>query len=105
MARPVRADAFAKKQKKDSSAMYPDWLKCLPQDGFTYKEYLAWDDGIRVELLDGLVYMMAGASAQHQERVLDFGSQLKNFWLFRHYSDKSFLNFSQRHRGTDVFAA
>jgi len=79
MAVSEKADVVAKRQKLKSSSLYPGWLKRLPADGFTYKDYLAWDDGIRVELLDGLVYMMAGASERHQDRVLDLGSQLKNY--------------------------
>ena len=79
MAVSEKADVVAKRQKLKSSSLYPGWLKRSSQDGFTYKDYLTWDDGIRVELLNGLVYMMAGASVLHQDRVLDIGSQLKNF--------------------------
>ena len=69
----LRADDFSEKKR------YPVWLQCSSEDGFTYKDYLSWDNDIRVELVNGFVYMMSGASEQHQDLVLDFGSQLKIF--------------------------
>jgi Uma2 family endonuclease len=50
-----------------------------PHDGFTYKKYKTWGDNVRVELIDGIVKMMAGASAWHQDMVLNLGSQLREF--------------------------
>ena len=57
----------------------PQWLKVLSHSGFTYKNYLSWDDNIRVELIDGIVHMMAGASEWHQSMVGDLFLQLKLF--------------------------
>ena len=45
--------------------------------GYTYKEYKTWDEDIRVELMDGIPYMMASPDEWHQELVLEFGYQLK----------------------------
>ena len=60
--------------------LYPTWLKVVSRAGFTYKDYLTWDDNIRVELIDGVVHMMAGASEWHQDTVGDLFHQLKNFF-------------------------
>ena len=59
---------------------YPTWLKVRSYEGFTYKDYLTWDDNIRVEILDGIVYMMASPTEWHQSMVLGLGSQLNNFF-------------------------
>jgi Uma2 family endonuclease len=46
---------------------------------YTYKEYIKWPDKPRYELIDGVPYMMAGASNTHQEIVLAIGSQFRAF--------------------------
>ena len=58
---------------------YPTWLKVHKHRGFTYKDYLSWDDDIRVELINGMVYMMAGTSEWHQSTLGDLFFQLKQF--------------------------
>ena len=47
---------------------------------YTYEDYLSIDQTTkeRVELIDGQIYMMAGASALHQDIVLNLGYLLKS---------------------------
>jgi Uma2 family endonuclease len=50
---------------------------------YTYRDYLTWDDDVRVELIDGVVYDMTPAPVRkHQELLmslaLSFGNFLKN---------------------------
>ena len=72
------ADA-ARQENLINDAIYPAWLKAPPPfGGYTYKEYKKWDDNIRVELLDGMVYMMASGDEWHQWMMLELGSQLGN---------------------------
>ena len=48
-------------------AKYPSWLRVpVPFGGYTYRDYKTWDDTIRVELVDGMVYMMASPDEWHQ---------------------------------------
>ncbi len=51
-------------------------------DSYTYEEYLAIDQslrqGERCELIFGEIHMMAGASAAHQDTVLNIATLLKN---------------------------
>ena len=61
MADPAKQEYLKKKKK------YPSWLKAsAPFGGYTYKEYKTWDDNIRVELVDGIVHMMAAPDEWHQ---------------------------------------
>ncbi len=48
-------------------------------ENYTYEDYLAIDKSTkeRVELIFGKIYMMAGASAQHQDVVLNIATMLK----------------------------
>ena len=69
-------EIFDDYQKKE----YPVWLKEKSYEGFTYKDYLSWDDNIRVEIIDGIVYMMGGASEWHQDMAGDIFHQLKLFF-------------------------
>lgn len=39
------------------------------KEGFTYADYLTWDDGKRYELIDGRVYMMSPAPSRIHQRV------------------------------------
>ena len=49
-------------------------------ENYTYEDYLDIDNSTseRVELIDGKIYMMAGASAKHQDTVLNIALILKN---------------------------
>ena len=50
-------------------------------DHYTYSDYLKWDDDVRRELIDGVVYLMAGPNRKHQKILgnmyLIFGNFLK----------------------------
>ena len=72
MADPLENKQIRKKAK-------PAWLKPLPYGGYTHKDYMSWDDGIRAELIDGIPYMMAPPSINHQRLVKKLTSQLDNF--------------------------
>lgn len=57
----------------------------LPQDSnkkYTYADYLKWDDDKRWEIIDGIPYMLAAPSWQHQaisrELILQFGNYLRD---------------------------
>ena len=54
-------------------------VKRLPYNGFTYRDYLTWGDDYRWELIDGMPYMMAGASVYHQSMVVELLGQLREF--------------------------
>lgn len=45
----------------------------------TYADYLAWPEGVRYELIDGIAYAMAPAPLRvHQELLLELASQTRN---------------------------
>jgi Uma2 family endonuclease len=48
-------------------------------DYYTFKDYLTWPDTPRYELIDGVPYMMAGASDIHQEVLGNLHAQLHSF--------------------------
>ena len=54
-------------------------MEALKLDNYTYEDYLDIDRTTeeRVELIDGRIYMMAGASAAHQDTVLNIALILK----------------------------
>jgi Uma2 family endonuclease len=50
--------------------------------GFTYKDYIQWEDDQRWELIDGVAYNMTPApSPRHQEISAELMRQLTNFFL------------------------
>ncbi|MCL1951372.1 MAG: Uma2 family endonuclease [Oscillospiraceae bacterium] len=53
----------------------------MPQEKarYTYADYLTWDDDVRYELIDGVPYMMASPSQQHQEILMAFSMLFGNF--------------------------
>ena len=53
----------------------------LPQENkrYTYADYLEWDDDERYELIEGVPYLMASPSQQHQEILMEFALLLGNF--------------------------
>ena len=57
----------------------PAWLKPLPFNGYTIKNFESWDDDIKVELLNGIPYMMAPPSIKHQEIFNQLFGQLLGF--------------------------
>jgi len=62
---------------KDARDSLPEWLKIRKE--FVWNDYAKWDDTIRVELLDGMVYMMASPDEWHQWTAGEFYAQLKQF--------------------------
>jgi len=72
----------AKQENLINSIIYPSWLKATaPFGGYTYKEYKTWNEDSRVELTDGIPYMMASPDEWHQwvsyEIALQLGIQLR----------------------------
>ena len=55
-------------------------MEAIKLENYTYQDYLDIDRTTkeRVELIDGKIYMMAGASAAHQDTVLNIALILKN---------------------------
>jgi Uma2 family endonuclease len=49
------------------------------KDFYRYEDWLALDEGIRAELVDGEVYLMAPPVQRHQEILMEFSRQLANF--------------------------
>ena len=47
--------------------------------GFTYRDFLSWGNDIRCELINGIPYLMAGASVWHQRIVSRLNVQLASF--------------------------
>ena len=46
---------------------------------YTYADYCKWDDNKRWELIQGIPYLMASPSHEHQSIVLSLGSAIKNY--------------------------
>jgi len=57
----------------------PVFIRKVPWNGFTYNEYMSWDDEIFCELMDGIPYLMAPPSILHQEIVGEIHVQLKKY--------------------------
>jgi Uma2 family endonuclease len=55
----------------------PEWMK--EKKGFCWNDYVKWGDDVRVEMLDGLVYMMGSPDEWHQWVAGNMYSQLVNF--------------------------
>jgi len=52
----------------------------IPAQGYTYKDYLAWGEDVRVELIDGIPYMMGAPTEWHQWVAGEVFGQLRD-WL------------------------
>lgn len=51
-----------------------------PEKGYTYADYLSWDDGKRYEVIDGVAYDMSPApSPEHQRMVLRIGRRMDEY--------------------------
>jgi Uma2 family endonuclease len=48
---------------------------------YTYADYLKWDTNDRYELMDGVAYMMASPTADHQRISMELSRQFSNFLL------------------------
>ncbi len=54
----------------------------LPQEKierYTYADVLTWDEGDRIELVDGEAFMMAPPSTAHQSACMELSRQLANY--------------------------
>jgi Uma2 family endonuclease len=53
----------------------------LPQriEYYTYEDWLAWDEDVRAEIIDGELYMLAAPLQKHQEISFEISGQLRNF--------------------------
>ncbi|MGD9567226.1 MAG: Uma2 family endonuclease [Sedimentibacter sp.] len=45
------------------------------QEKYSYADYLTWDEGIRIEILDGIAYMQSAPSRIHQEVLMEISKQ------------------------------
>lgn len=48
---------------------------------YTYEDYVTWPDDKRCELIDGVIYMLAAPSYEHQSISRELTRQLANFLL------------------------
>jgi Uma2 family endonuclease len=53
----------------------------IEENAYTYADYLEWDDGKRYELIDGIAYMMAAPTLNHQRISVELTRQFSNFLL------------------------
>ena len=64
----------------NSPDFVPEWIKPRRSlDGFCWNDYERWGEDVRVEMLDGLVYMMGAPDEWHQWVVGSMYRQLGNF--------------------------
>ena len=75
MADAARKDDFTKE------IMDVEWVKSLSRGEFTYRDYKNWPKDFRVELFDGMVYMMASGDDWHQWLTPELGRQIGNHLL------------------------
>ena len=55
-----------------------EWVKSLSRGDFTYRDYKTWPEDFRVELIDGMVYLMASGNDWHQWLTPELGRQIGN---------------------------
>ena len=53
----------------------------MPNDRYTYADYVTWDDDIRYELIDGIAYMMSAPTINHQSISMELSRQFANFLI------------------------
>ena len=51
---------------------------------YTYADYIKWDDDVRRELIDGVIYLMASPIPRHQEILGNLYLKLGNFLQGKH---------------------
>ena len=64
--------------EKYDSEKFPFWVRPLPYDGYTYKEFKTWGEDVRVELIDGIPYLMASPDEWHQWVAMELSGQIRN---------------------------
>jgi Uma2 family endonuclease len=64
----------------NSPDIIPEWIRPRRNlDGFCWNDYVKWGEDVRVEMIDGLVYMMGSPDEWHQWVVGNMYSQLSDF--------------------------
>jgi len=58
-----------------------EWVQSLSRGDFTYKDYKNWPEDFRVELIDGMVYLMASGDDWHQWLTPELSGQIRNHLL------------------------
>jgi len=71
------ADA-AEKEDMVRRVVDEEWVKSLSRGDFTYRDYKSWPEDFRVELIDGMVYLMASGDDWHQWLTPEIGGQIRN---------------------------
>lgn len=51
----------------------------VEKDQFTFAEYLTWDEGDRIEIIDGAAIMMGTPSTTHQRILMGLAGQIYNY--------------------------
>ena len=72
------ADA-AEKEDMVRRVVDEEWVKSLSRGDFTYRDYKSWPEDFRVELIDGMVYLMASGDDWHQWLTPEIGGQIRNY--------------------------
>ncbi len=54
-------------------------MELRQQEYYTYEDYQSWDEDVRCELIDGVIYNMASPSAVHQRILINLGAELSFF--------------------------
>ena len=49
------------------------------KERYTFADILSWDEDVRVELIEGLPYLMAPPLRIHQEILMEISNQIKNY--------------------------
>ena len=70
--------ADAMRADYEDTRQIPSWLKPPLKREYSYKDYKNWEEDIRVELFDGMVYMMASPGEWHQWVMTELWKQLDN---------------------------
>ena len=55
-----------------------EWVKSLSRGDFSYKDYKNWPEDFRLELIDGMVYLMASGDDWHQWLTPELSGQIRN---------------------------
>jgi len=64
----------------NSPDFVPEWITAKRSlDGFCWNDYAKWGEDVRVEMFDGLVYMMGAPDEWHQWVVGELAVQLAHF--------------------------
>ncbi len=50
-------------------------MQLSENEKYSYDDYLTWDEGVRIEILDGIAYMQAAPSRIHQEVLMEISKQ------------------------------